>query len=95
VVGVNAFKRDESDAIPTLRVDESVGRNKAFELSKLKAERDQAAVQAALARVRRCAEGSENLVPPVVEAARAYASLQEICDVLRSVFGTYTDPAVF
>ncbi|HET9929770.1 MAG TPA: methylmalonyl-CoA mutase family protein [Polyangiaceae bacterium] len=95
VVGVNAFQRAEGETIPTLRVDESVGRNKALELAKLKAERDQAAVQAALVKVRRAAETSENLVPPVVEAARAYASLQEICDVLRSVFGTYTDPAVF
>jgi methylmalonyl-CoA mutase N-terminal domain/subunit len=95
IVGVNAYQRDEGETIPTLRIDESVGKRKVAELERLKRERDACAVHEALAAVRRAAESSENLVPPVVAAAKAYATLQEICDVLRSVFGTYTDPALF
>ena len=95
IVGVNAYQRDEGETIPTLRIDESVGRRKIAELEGLKRERDASAVHEALAGVRRAAESSENLVPPVVAAAKSYATLQEICDVLRSVFGTYTDPALF
>jgi methylmalonyl-CoA mutase N-terminal domain/subunit len=52
-------------------------------------------VSEALARVRRAARDGANLVEPVIFAARAYATEQEICDVLREVFGTYADPAEF
>jgi methylmalonyl-CoA mutase N-terminal domain/subunit len=52
-------------------------------------------VAEALHRVRRAAESDENLMPCVIEAAKAFATQQEICDVLRGVFGTYTDPAEF
>jgi methylmalonyl-CoA mutase N-terminal domain/subunit len=52
-------------------------------------------VAAALDGVRSAARGSENLMPPIIVAAHAYATQQEICDVLRDVFGTYTDPAEF
>ena len=59
--------------------------------------RDEAAgkVQAALAKVRAAASSNENLMPPIIDAAKAYCTQQEICDVLRDVFGVYTDPAEF
>ena len=60
-----------------------------------RSQRDPDALARSLASLRSAAENGNNLVPHVVEAARAYATLQEICDVLRSVFGTYADPAVF
>jgi methylmalonyl-CoA mutase N-terminal domain/subunit len=98
MVGVNGHQsRDEtaSKGIPTLRIDESVQKSQVEQLARVKAERDGAAVQAALARVRAAASGSENLVEPIIDAAKAYATEQEVCDVLRDVFGTYTDPAQF
>ena len=64
-------------------------------LHKVKASRDVAKVTASLAAVRKAAESGTNLMPPIIEAAKAYATQQEICDVLRQVFGTYSDPAEF
>ena len=64
-------------------------------LRKVKAARDPARVTAALEAVRQAARGTDNLCPPIIEAAKAYCTEQEICDVLREVMGTYTDPAEF
>src|SRR5262249_10213430 len=85
VVGPNRYQRDEPDRIPTLRIDEGVERAQIEALRRVKAERSQSAVEQALAGVRRAAETAENLVPPIVQAARAHATEQEICDVLREV----------
>lgn len=69
--------------------------NARFKFARVKAERDAAAVRSALAAVREAARGKDNLMPPIIDAARAYCSEQEICDVLREVMGTYSDPAEF
>jgi methylmalonyl-CoA mutase N-terminal domain/subunit len=97
VVGVNRFQKDgeRGGTIPTLRVDESVQASQIANLRRVKAERSQSAVEKTLGDVKRAAENAENLVPPIVLAAKAHATQQEICDVLRGVFGTYTDPAEF
>jgi methylmalonyl-CoA mutase N-terminal domain/subunit len=94
VVGVNRFRDEgERDAIPTLRIDEEAARAHVDALRRVKAERSSTAVERALGAVRRAAENpKENLVPAIVEAAKAMATEQEICDVLRGVFGAYTDP---
>jgi len=93
VVGVTAYRAAEQTRIPTLRIDPEVAKKKLEDLAALKAGRSATAVNAALADVRRAAERGENLVPSVVAAARVYATEQEICDVLRDVFGSYSDPA--
>jgi methylmalonyl-CoA mutase N-terminal domain/subunit len=96
VVGVNGYKEQAgATPIPTLRIDPELQRGQIDGLRQLKAERDPKAVASALAGVRDAARGDENLMPPIIAAARAYATLQEICDVLREVFGTYSDPAEF
>jgi len=61
----------------------------------VKATRDAGKVAAALLEVRNAASGKHNLMPPIITAAKAYCTQQEICDVLREVMGTYTDPAEF
>jgi len=94
-VGVNAFGSDTSSNIPLLKIDENIQREKVAELTAFKAARDMAKVNQALERVRVAAAGNENLMPPIIDAAKAYCTQQEICDVLRGVFGTYTDPAEF
>ncbi len=96
VVGVNAYTQGAGAVpIPTLRIDPELARQQIESLRKIKAERDAAAVALALEQVRQAALGDANLMPPIILAARAYATQQEICDVLREVFGTYTDPAEF
>ncbi|MCC6215294.1 MAG: methylmalonyl-CoA mutase family protein [Polyangiaceae bacterium] len=96
MVGVNAYQQqEESNRIPTLRIDEAVQRQQVENLARVKAGRSATAVAAALGAVRRAAADGTNLMPPIVEAARAYCTEQELCDVLRDVLGTYTDPAEF
>jgi len=95
MVGVNDFVTHEPSRIPLLKIDESVQREQVERLRAVKRERDASKVAAALERVRVAARGSENLCPPIIDAAKAYCTEQEVCDVLRSVFGTHTDPAEF
>ena len=96
MVGINRYEQDgDGPDIPTLRIDEEVQKTQVKNLAKVKAGRSQADVDKALADVRKAASGDGNLMPPIIAAARAYATEQEICDVLRGVFGTYTDPAEF
>jgi methylmalonyl-CoA mutase N-terminal domain/subunit len=94
MVGVNAFA-SEGGKIPLLKIDETIQRDKVSELTAFKASRDMAKVNAALEGVRGAASSNQNLMPPIIDAAKAYCTQQEICDVLREVFGTYTDPAEF
>ena len=95
MVGVNRFRTDGDDPIPTLKVDESVQRQQVENLARVKAGRSRAEVERTLGAVRRAAKDGSNLMPPIIEAASAYVTEQEICDVLREVCGTYTDPAEF
>jgi methylmalonyl-CoA mutase N-terminal domain/subunit len=95
VVGVNRFRSPTQAKIPTLRIDENVAKEQLAALASVKAGRSAADVATALARVRSAAQSDQNLMPPIVEAARVYATEQEICDVLREVFGTHTDSAEF
>jgi methylmalonyl-CoA mutase, N-terminal domain len=90
VVGVNRFAEAEAGApIPLQHVDERAEREQVEGLAALRASRDLEAVTVALAAVRDVAAGTQNLMPLFVEAADAGATLGEICNVLRDVFGTY------
>jgi methylmalonyl-CoA mutase N-terminal domain/subunit len=87
VVGVNKHVLDEPLEIPILEIDPQGEQRQRERLAQLRRERDPARYAAALEHVRRAAEGSENLMPALIEAAHAYATLGEITGVLRSVFG--------
>ncbi|MBY6275364.1 acyl-CoA mutase large subunit family protein [Symbiobacterium thermophilum] len=89
IVGVNRFQVEEPAPTNLLRVDPAVQEAQQRKLAEVKARRDQAAVGRALAALRAAAAGTDNLMPPILEAVKAYATLQEICDVLRDVFGEY------
>jgi methylmalonyl-CoA mutase N-terminal domain/subunit len=95
VVGVNALQTEGKEKIPLLRIDEEVQRTQCANLAKVKRERDAEKVRAALSAVREAARGSDNLMPPIIGAARAYCSEQEICDVLREVMGAHSDRPEF
>ena len=89
VVGLNRFQVDEEKPSNLLRVDPAVRMAQVDNLKKLKAERDSERVRAALAALTKVAEGEGNLMAPILDAVKAYATLGEICDSLRSVFGEY------
>jgi methylmalonyl-CoA mutase N-terminal domain/subunit len=89
VVGVNRFVEEEATRVPIFKPDEDVAREQAEGLARLRAERDAAAVAAALAELRATAEGAGSLLPPMREALRRYATVGEVCGVLREVWGEY------
>jgi methylmalonyl-CoA mutase N-terminal domain/subunit len=93
LIGVNKYVTDHPP-IETWRMDRAIEERQLKRLSSVKETRDQRAVKACLGRIRRAAEGDENLMPHIIDAVRAYATLQEICDVFRQVFGTYRDPGI-
>ena len=96
IVGVNEFVTDEPElSIPILKVGEDTERSQRERMAKLRAERDQAACNAALDRLREAARGSENTVPHILECARRYCTLYEIRAALESVFGAYREPVFF
>lgn len=95
VIGVNKFQMEEKPPKNLLRVDPVLEENQRRKLLALKEERDGTAVAAALARLKDTATGTDNLIPPILEAVKAYATLGEICDVLRDVFGEYQQRAIF
>jgi methylmalonyl-CoA mutase N-terminal domain/subunit len=83
IVGLNAFKSEKAAPIEILHIDEKVAEEQKARLAQVKAERNNDAVQAALAKVEAAARGTDNMMPPVLEAVKAYATLGEICDVFR------------
>jgi methylmalonyl-CoA mutase, N-terminal domain len=93
IVGVNAYVTDEKP-IEILKIDESVGEQQAARLRKLRATRSNDEVARRLDALRKAAAGKENLMPHLCEAAKAYATLGEICDALRTVFGVYEEAAI-
>ncbi len=94
VVGVNKFQAEEGRAIPILRIDPEVERNQVARLVALRARRDAARTAAALAEVERRAACSENLMPAILAAVEAWATVGEIADTLRRVFGEYEESVV-
>jgi methylmalonyl-CoA mutase N-terminal domain/subunit len=94
VVGVNRFQAEEERPIPTLRIDPEIERSQVARLNALRARRDAAKSRAALDAVERCARGSENLMPAILAAVEAYATVGEISDVLRRAFGEYQESVV-
>jgi len=95
VVGANAFesqnKSSDGPHIELLQVDETARRQQEEKLARLRARRDNAAVQNSLDALKSAAEGEENTMPYILRAVLVYATLGEICDALRTVFGTYTE----
>lgn len=90
IVGVNKFQVEEKPVEGLLRVDASVGVNQAKKTQQVRAERDNAAVEKALAALKKGAKDENvNLMPLILDAVRTYATLGEICNVLREVFGEY------
>lgn len=94
VVGVNRFTEDKGEPIPTLRIDPEVEHSQIARLRALRARRDEAKAKAALNEIERRAKASENLMPAILAAVEAYATVGEISDTLRRAFGEYQESVV-
>jgi methylmalonyl-CoA mutase N-terminal domain/subunit len=94
VVGVNRFQANEERPIPTMQVDPEIERIQVSRLDALRARRDSAKAKAALAEVERRARSTENLMPAILSAVEAYATVGEISDALRRAFGEYHESVV-
>ena len=94
VVGVNAFEIDEEKEIPLQRIDESLERKQVERVKALRAKRDQAKWQGAIKQVEDTAHGCGNLMPAIIEAVEASATVGEISDAMRRVFGEYHETVV-
>ena len=91
IVGVNEYVMEEETPVPILKIGPEIQAKQLERLARVKRNADNARVQAALAEVRRVAAGDGNLMPPILDAVRAYATLGEIVDELRAVFGEYDE----
>ena len=94
IVGVNAFIDPSEDATPIFRPNHEVADAQLNRLAELRKNRNSEQVQSALDRLRTDANGQENLMPPIIQAVRSYATLGEICGVLRDEWGEYTPVTV-
>jgi methylmalonyl-CoA mutase N-terminal domain/subunit len=93
IVGVNDYVAKEKP-LEILQIDETVAHRQAVRLAKLRADRSTAEVDRRLSALRKAAEGSANLMPFIYDAVKSYATLGEICDSLRAVFGPYEEVAI-
>jgi len=94
IVGVNAFTESNEAPLDTLQIGDAATKKQIAKLENLKRRRDRDRVAAALDRLKQAASGAENMMPRILDAVRAYATVGEICEALREVFGTYTESSV-
>ncbi len=91
IVGVNKFQSEKETPMDLMKIDEAVGQGQVEKLKRVKAQRDNAEVDRRLQAVAEAARGTENLMPFILDAVRSYASVGEICNTLRGVFGEYQE----
>jgi methylmalonyl-CoA mutase N-terminal domain/subunit len=94
IVGVNDYLTDEPLTIPLLEIDREGERRQRERLGQVRRERDNELVAQRLEALRGAAQGTENLMPSILDVVRAYATLGEICGVFREVFGEYREPVI-
>jgi methylmalonyl-CoA mutase N-terminal domain/subunit len=95
LVGVNVYTTDDKAKIPVFTIDEAMEDRQIERLRALKDRRDNEAVRSCLLSVEKAARNDENTIPSMIEAVKQYATIGEICGVLREVYGSYQDPAQF
>src|SRR3712207_157369 len=95
VVGVNAYRHEDETPLPILRIDPDLERKQVGRVQAVRARRDSAAVESALAEVKNAAGTDANLMPLLLDAARVHATEGEMVDALQEVWGSYTESPVF
>ncbi len=94
VVGVNAYTLDDEPEPPLMRIDPTLAQQQIERLHALRSQRDSAHVKAALSQLEQAARGTANVMPYIVEAVEGYATLGEIADVFRAVFGEHQEQVI-
>ena len=95
IVGVNDFKTEEETEVSPLRISAAAYNRQVARLKRIRRERNKARWERSLAALHKAAEGTENMMPRIVDAVRAEATLGEVCDTLRDVFGTWEEPLLY
>jgi len=95
IVGVNCYEMQEEVPIPLLKIDEAVEKRQIARTREVRRKRNSKKVASCLDALKEASLSNANLMPLLLDAAREYATLGEICDALRETMGTYTDPAMF
>jgi methylmalonyl-CoA mutase N-terminal domain/subunit len=95
IVAVNQYQQSDQYTVPLLKIDEEVANEQMNKLNTIKQERDNDKVRENLQRLKKAAEGTENLMPYIMDAIRVYASIGEIINTLTEVFGTYHEDSIF
>jgi len=95
IVGVNEFAAADASPVEGLVIDDEASRRQCAKLEKLRSARDGTRVRENLAALKKAAQGSDNLMPFILDCVRSYATLGEMCDTLRSVFGEYQEPVLY
>ena len=95
IVGVNAFRSEAGEPIPTLKIDDNLVHHQVERLNAVRRSRSQLDVQDRLRAVENACRGEQNLMHPVLDAVKAYATLGEVCDVFRRVWGAYREKGTF
>jgi len=94
IVGVNEFVGDADNPVPTLHIDEKVAAQQLEKVDRIRRTRSKVAVDRALGKLKKAAAGKDNTMPPLLDAVRAYATVGEMCDALRDVWGEYQEQAI-
>ena len=95
VVGVNKYVTEEDVPVEILEIDEELEKQQIEKTDRIKQERNNKQVDECLERVQEACAGDQNVMEPLIEAVKSYATLQELCDVFRQVFGEYRDPGIY
>jgi methylmalonyl-CoA mutase N-terminal domain/subunit len=95
VVGVNKYVTEEDIPVEILEIDEELEKQQIEKTNRIKQERNNKLVSECLERVREACVGDQNVMEPLIEAVKSYATLQELCDVFREIFGEYRDPGIY
>ena len=95
MVGVNKYAVEEDIPVDIYYTDDALEESQIARTQEVKNTRDQKKVEECLERLGEACSGNKNVMPYLIEAASAYATLQEMCDVFREAFGVYTDPGTF
>ena len=94
IVGVNEFVSDERTSVPLLHIDGQVATRQLENVERVRRTRNRVTVERALSKLKKTAAGTDNTMPALLDAVRAYATVGEMCDALRSVWGEYQEQAI-
>jgi len=95
MVGINKYRTNKQDPIPLVEIDEQIHDEQNKRLREIKQRRNNSAVRKSLLELKNACRKDDNVMPDCIEAVRNLATLQEICDVYREVFGEYRDPGFY